>query len=180
MGPLFWRKNVIPFVHNDFPIFWLICRGELPAMMTDGMRAAGNRIAHLFSRKRGIEPVTDNRVVRSDTGAPAGQRATAVAEWVHAEQSLVEWVEALGEAMLARNGRRIEHFLGDERSARLPREVREEAMSFTALPPASTRAPIRTLRYAYMLRHLEAFDEEVGQRPSQLELFRERRAALAR
>jgi hypothetical protein len=89
---------------------------------------------------------------------------------------LVEYVADLAYSMIERETTEIRRLLRAPISAKLPLEVRAEAMQFTRLPEESVRAPIQTLRYAHRLHELHAGvgSGTVGQ---QIDLFGEETAS---
>lgn len=111
------------------------------------------------------------RIVSPGAGGerPREVPATAAVGHLRDSESLIELVEELAEAMVARNGGAIHGLLGDPRCARLPRDVREEAMVFSTLPEKSTRAPMRTLCHLHLMRELERGGETIP--ADQIELF---------
>lgn len=68
------------------------------------------------------------------------------------------YVEALANALLSREAERVTAMLALPAAARLPRDVREEALVLSGLPPWHLRAPMRTLRYRYLLTQLAQWD----------------------
>lgn len=84
------------------------------------------------------------------------RRADALA--INAADPLAElagYVADLAYALLERETPEIRRLLRAPISARLPREVRAEAMQFTRLPETSVRAPIHTLRFIHRLHELQ-------------------------
>jgi len=111
------------------------------------------------------------RSYASLTSAPAdGRKAGGEAERA---ATLLAFVERLAAALLAHDRATARLLLAQPAAARLPREVREEALAFQTLPPASARAPMRTLRLAYRLQ--QASQRSAGPAGEQLDLFAQRR-----
>lgn len=110
---------------------------------------------------------------RREVRRPDGtQRADALA--MNATDPLTElagYVADLAYALLERHTLEIRRLLRSPMSARLPREVRAEAMQFTRLPETSARAPIHILRYAHRLHELQTGIGEGDERLGQLDLF---------
>lgn len=84
---------------------------------------------------------------------------------------LGEFVGALLDALFDHDSRLIRGFLRMPAAARLPREVREEALAFCTLPPGSMRAPLAALQFAYRLRQLEMEASGAHESSDQSELF---------
>ncbi|MHB0948538.1 MAG: hypothetical protein ACYC4J_05685 [Gemmatimonadaceae bacterium] len=66
----------------------------------------------------------------------------------------LDLVGALLQAMVWRDASRIRTLVGSPAAGRLPREVREEALSLATEAPASLRAPMQTLLYERRLFEL--------------------------
>lgn len=88
--------------------------------------------------------------------------------------ALATFVADLAYALLERRTVEIRQLLRDPLSARLPREVRAEAMQFSRLPDTSARAPIHTLRFAHRLHELQAGAGDNEGPLGQLDLFAEK------
>lgn len=84
---------------------------------------------------------------------------------------LVGYVADLAYALLERETPEIRRLLRAPISARLPREVRAEAMQFTRLPETSVRAPIHTLRYVHRLHEMQAGAGDGSEIRGQFDLF---------
>jgi hypothetical protein len=89
---------------------------------------------------------------------------------------LGEFVGALLDALFDHDSRLIHGFLRMPAAARLPREVREEALAFCSLPPGSMRAPLAALQFAYRLRQLEVEASRPEEPSAQSELFGNRQS----
>lgn len=110
---------------------------------------------------------------RREVRRPAdARRADALA--MNAADPLAElagYVADLAYALLERQTPEIRRLLRAPISARLPREVRAEAMQFTRLPDASVRAPIHTLRFVHRLHELQTAAGIGDERHGQFDLF---------
>jgi hypothetical protein len=91
---------------------------------------------------------------------PGGRRAGPHA--VPEREALSDYVERLALALLTHDAVAIRRLLAQPAAARLPREVREEALAFQRLASRSHRAPICTLRFAYRLQQLAPDPPEGG------------------
>ena len=103
----------------------------------------------------------------------AGRTRRVDAQSVQADPAveLAEYVADLAYALLERDVPEIRRLLRTPLSARLPREVRAEAMQFTRLPEGSVRAPIETLRFSHRLHELNAGIGGRGDGEQQIDLF---------
>ena len=103
--------------------------------------------------------------------ADGTRRVDAVANAADPLVELAEFVADLAYALLERRTLEIRRLLRSPTSARLPREVRAEAMQFTRLPEESVRAPIHTLRFAHRLHELQTGAGRANDGLGQLDLF---------
>lgn len=115
------------------------------------------------------EDLSESRRIVKSGAQPREVAASAAVERLATGDSLVALAEELAAAMIARDGAAIHRLLADPQCARLPRDVREEAMAFSALPEKSTRAPMRTLVHLHRMREIERAGEAVP--AEQIELF---------
>ena len=104
-----------------------------------------------------------------DAGAPLG--ASPADEERRRAFQLGAFTGQLLDAMFDHDARAIRLLLRRPLAASLPREVREEALAFTALPETSMRAPLAALQFAYRLRQLEDEAPDREARSDQTELF---------
>lgn len=72
---------------------------------------------------------------------------------------LLELVNALYVAARDRDSVVVHALLARPYASRLPRDVREEVLALLREPPGSLRAPMRLLRYGYVLTQLGAGDD---------------------
>ncbi|MDQ3699101.1 MAG: hypothetical protein M3373_13945, partial [Gemmatimonadota bacterium] len=110
--------------------------------------ARSGRGASLAARARAREP------------APAARRRRAVLPGGAKRRSVLDYLDWLVAALLARADGRVARLLRDPLARRLPQDVREEALAFMRLPSATLRAPIRAMRYRYILQELEQRDPD--------------------
>lgn len=84
---------------------------------------------------------------------------------------LLELLDALLAAVGQRDLARVWRVLDEDDAIRwFPPGVREEALTFVRLPPASLRAPLRLYRFHHQLTQLADEPLEQGEDPSQLTL----------
>jgi hypothetical protein len=73
---------------------------------------------------------------------------------------MLDYLDGLCAALLARNGTEIRRLLRHPLARALPRRVREEGYSIARSGPDSLRAPLQTLRFYHQTLHL------LGARPA--------------
>jgi hypothetical protein len=78
----------------------------------------------------------------------------------NAEQPMLDYLDSLCAALLARNGTEIRRLLRHPLARALPRRVREEGYSIARAGPESLRAPVQTLHFYHQTLHL------LGARPA--------------
>src|SRR5687768_9037225 len=78
----------------------------------------------------------------------------------NAEQGMLDYLDSLCAALLARNGTEIRRLLRHPLARALPRRVREEGYSIARAGPESLRAPVQTLHFYHQTLHL------LGARPA--------------
>jgi hypothetical protein len=78
----------------------------------------------------------------------------------NAEQSMLDYLDSLCAALLARNSTEIRRLLRHPLARALPRRVREEGYSIARAGPESLRAPVQTLHFYHQTLHL------LGARPT--------------
>lgn len=102
-----------------------------------------------------------------------GKRRRADSQSVAADPVtlLADYVADLAYSLLERDIPEVRRLLRAPISARLPREVRAEAMQFTRLSEASVRAPIETLRFAHRLHELHMGAGDPDETAQQIDLF---------
>jgi hypothetical protein len=76
------------------------------------------------------------------------------------EQRMLDYLDSLCAALLARNGTEIRRLLRHPLARALPRRVREEGYSIARAGPESLRAPVQTLHFYHQTLHL------LGARPA--------------
>jgi hypothetical protein len=67
---------------------------------------------------------------------------------------LLDYLDGLCAALLARNGTEIRRLLRHPLSRALPRRVREEGYAIARAGPESLRAPVQTLHFYHQTLHL--------------------------
>ena len=67
---------------------------------------------------------------------------------------MLDYLDGLCAALLARNGTEIRRLLRHPLARALPRRVREEGLSIARAGPESLRAPIQTLHFYHQTLHL--------------------------
>jgi hypothetical protein len=72
----------------------------------------------------------------------------------NAEQRMLDYLDSLCAALLARNGTEIRRLLRHPLARALPRRVREEGYSIARAGPESLRAPVQTLHFYHQTLHL--------------------------
>jgi hypothetical protein len=107
---------------------------------------------------------------RREVRSEKPRRADAQSVQADPTVELSEYVADLAYSLLERDTSEIRRLLRAPLSARLPLEVRAEAMQFTRLPEQSVRAPIQTLRFAHRLHELHA-GSGAGSGGLQIDLF---------
>jgi hypothetical protein len=78
----------------------------------------------------------------------------------NAEQRMLDYLDSLCAALLARNGTEIRRLLRHPLARALPRRVREEGYAIARAGPESLRAPVQTLHFYHQTLHL------LGARPA--------------
>jgi hypothetical protein len=78
----------------------------------------------------------------------------------NAERRMLDYLDSLCAALLARNGTEIRRLLRHPLARALPRRVREEGYSIARAGPESLRAPVQTLHFYHQTLHL------LGARPA--------------
>ena len=73
---------------------------------------------------------------------------------------MLDYLDSLCAALLARNGTEIRRLLRHPLSRALPRRVREEGYAIARAGPESLRAPVQTLHFYHQTLHL------LGARPA--------------
>ena len=68
--------------------------------------------------------------------------------------SMLDYLDGLCAALLARNGTEIRRLLRHPLARALPRRVREEGYSIARSGPESLRAPVQTLHFYHQTLHL--------------------------
>jgi hypothetical protein len=76
------------------------------------------------------------------------------------EHAMLDYLDSLCAALLARNGTEIRRLLRHPLARALPRRVREEGYAIARAGPESLRAPIQTLHFYHQTLHL------LGARPA--------------
>jgi hypothetical protein len=76
------------------------------------------------------------------------------------EQLMLDYLDSLCAALLARNGTEIRRLLRHPLARALPRRVREEGYAIARAGPESLRAPVQTLHFYHQTLHL------LGARPA--------------
>jgi len=70
------------------------------------------------------------------------------------EAKMLDYLDGLCAALLARNGTEIRRLLRHPLARALPRRVREEGYSIARSGPDSLRAPVQTLHFYHQTLHL--------------------------
>src|SRR5947209_13910648 len=78
----------------------------------------------------------------------------------NAGASMLDYLDSLCAALLARNGTEIRRLLRHPLARALPRRVREEGYAIARAGPESLRAPVQTLHFYHQTLHL------LGARPT--------------
>jgi hypothetical protein len=78
----------------------------------------------------------------------------------HRGEGMLDYLDGLCAALLARNGTEIRRLLRHPLARALPRRVREEGYSIARSGPDSLRAPVQTLHFYHQTLHL------LGARPA--------------
>src|SRR5215212_10240901 len=78
----------------------------------------------------------------------------------NAEPWMLDYLDSLCAALLARNGTEIRRLLRHPLARALPRRVREEGYAIARAGPESLRAPVQTLHFYHQTLHL------LGARPA--------------
>jgi hypothetical protein len=76
------------------------------------------------------------------------------------EHRMLDYLDSLCAALLARNGTEIRRLLRHPLARALPRRVREEGYAIARAGPESLRAPVQTLHFYHQTLHL------LGARPA--------------
>src|SRR5215218_3055592 len=70
------------------------------------------------------------------------------------ERGMLDYLDSLCAALLARNGTEIRRLLRHPLARALPRRVREEGYAIARAGPESFRAPVQTLHFYHQTLHL--------------------------
>ena len=96
-------------------------------------------------------------------GRTADRPARDRAGW---RERMLAYVDALYDAVQDRDEPEVRALLAQGDATHLPREVREEALALLPEPVGSLRAPIRLLRFEFVLTQLDEHEELMRDRRS--------------